>query len=95
MSEKSKTADLIKEKASSILFDLITDIRFLESFRPDMIGLGPFLPHHDTPFRDCPAGSADLTLRIYSILRLMIPCLYRVCDKALPMRITCGQFSCS
>ena len=53
--------------------DLIADIRFLESFRPDMIGLGPFLPHHDTPFRDCPAGSADLTLRIYSILRLMLP----------------------
>ena len=53
--------------------NLIADIRFLESFRPDMIGLGPFIPHRDTPFRDCPAGSADLTLRIYSILRLMLP----------------------
>ena len=53
--------------------DLIADIRLIESFRPQMIGLGPFIPQHDTPFHDFPAGSTDLTLRLYSILRLMLP----------------------
>ena len=53
--------------------DLIADIRFLESFRPEMIGIGPFIPQHDTPLGAYPAGRADLTLRILSILRLMHP----------------------
>ena len=53
--------------------DLIADIRLIESFKPQMIGLGPFIPHRDTPFHDFPAGSAELTLRLYSILRLMLP----------------------
>lgn len=53
--------------------DLIADIRLIESFHPGMIGLGPFIPHRDTPFRDHPAGSTDLTLRLISILRLMLP----------------------
>ena len=53
--------------------DLIADIRLMEEFRPEMIGLGPFIPQHDTPFRDFPAGSASTTLRLYAILRLMLP----------------------
>jgi biotin synthase len=53
--------------------DLIADIRYLERFSPDMIGLGPFIPHRDTPFGHFPAGSAETTLRLYSILRLMHP----------------------
>lgn len=53
--------------------DLLRDLRFLESFRPEMIGIGPFIPQQDTPFKDFPPGSTDLTLRIYSILRLMLP----------------------
>lgn len=53
--------------------DLIADIRLIESFRPQMIGLGPFIPQHDTPFGNNPAGSASLTLRLYAILRLMLP----------------------
>ena len=53
--------------------DLIADIRLIEAFRPEMIGLGPFIPQHDTPFRDFPAGSAAQTLRLYAILRLMLP----------------------
>ena len=52
---------------------LVADIRFLEAFRPDMIGTGPFIPHPDTPLGTYPAGSAERTLRIYSILRLMHP----------------------
>ena len=38
-----------------------------------MIGTGPFLPHHDTPFRNEPAGSADVTLMLMSLCRIMLP----------------------
>ena len=52
---------------------LVEDILFIEHFQPHMIGLGPFVPHHDTPLTHHPAGSADLTTRIYAIFRLMFP----------------------
>ena len=38
-----------------------------------MIGLGPFIPHKDTPFRDEPAGSVDLTLLVIALCRIMLP----------------------
>lgn len=53
--------------------NLLSDIRLIERFRPEMIGIGPFIPHPDTPLGGHPAGSALLTLRICSILRLMLP----------------------
>lgn len=52
---------------------LIADLRFIEEFQPEMVGVGPFMPHHDTPFANANAGSADLTLRLLSIVRLMLP----------------------
>lgn len=52
---------------------LIEDLRFLQALRPHMIGIGPFLPHKDTPFKDEPRGSYELTLQLLSILRLMFP----------------------
>jgi biotin synthase len=52
---------------------IIEDIEFIEQFRPHMIGLGPFIPQHDTPMGIYPAGSADITKRLYSIFRLMFP----------------------
>ena len=52
---------------------LLADLRLMERFRPEMIGIGPFIPQHDTPLGDQPAGSASLTLRLISILRLMHP----------------------
>lgn len=52
---------------------LIEDILFIEDFRPQMIGIGPFLPHHDTPFANQPAGSLKQTLLLLSIFRLMHP----------------------
>ena len=52
---------------------LIADLRLIEAFQPEMIGIGPFIPHADTPLGSFPAGSTDLTLRICSILRLMLP----------------------
>ena len=38
-----------------------------------MIGIGPFIPHHDTPFGTEPAGSAEMTLKLLSLFRLMHP----------------------
>ena len=52
---------------------LADDMVFLGSFKPHMIGIGPFLPHKDTPFRDKPKGSYELTLFILSLCRIMLP----------------------
>lgn len=52
---------------------LIQDIRFIEELRPQMIGIGPFLPHRETPFRDEAPGSLDLTIKLLAIFRLMHP----------------------
>ena len=53
--------------------NLIADLRFLQELQPDMIGIGPYITHRDTPFRDEKSGSVELTLRMLSILRLMFP----------------------
>lgn len=53
--------------------NLIEDLLFIKEFQPEMIGIGPFIPHHDTPFAGHPSGSIDLTLFLISILRLMLP----------------------
>jgi biotin synthase len=52
---------------------LVEDIQYIEQLHPQMIGLGPFIPHHDTPFAKEPAGSVDMTLRLLSIFRLIDP----------------------
>lgn len=52
---------------------IVEDLLFMERFRPEMIGIGPFIPHHDTPFASYPAGSVEMTLRLLSIFRLMHP----------------------
>lgn len=52
---------------------LIQDLRFMEELQPDMIGIGPFLPHKDTPYHDKPHGELRLVLRMLGILRLMFP----------------------
>ena len=53
--------------------DLVEDLMFMKDFKPAMIGIGPFIPHHDTPFRDHPAGRAEDTLFLLSVIRLMHP----------------------
>lgn len=55
------------------LDNIITDLRFLQELEPDMIGIGPFLRHGDTPFRDFENGSLSLTVRLLGVLRLMFP----------------------
>ena len=53
--------------------NIVEDIEFLVDFKPHMIGIGPFIPQHDTPLGRFPAGSVDLTARLYAILRLALP----------------------
>ncbi len=52
---------------------IIEDIRFMQELQPDMIGIGPFLSHKDTPFRDEPNGGLALVLRLLGVLRLTFP----------------------
>lgn len=52
---------------------LAEDLAFIASFRPQMIGIGPFVPHHATPFAAEPAGSVSVTLRLLAIVRLLLP----------------------
>ncbi|MCL2326665.1 MAG: [FeFe] hydrogenase H-cluster radical SAM maturase HydE [Proteobacteria bacterium] len=54
--------------------DIVSDLRFLQTLKPDMIGVGPYIPHAGTPFSGHRAGALDLTLRVLAILRLMFPC---------------------
>lgn len=52
---------------------LAKDLKFIEEFRPDMCGIGPFIPHHDTIFAEEKAGTVELTLFLLSVIRLIIP----------------------
>ncbi len=53
--------------------NIIEDLRFLQELSPDMIGIGPYITHHNTPFKDQKNGDVKLTLKLLSILRLMFP----------------------
>lgn len=53
--------------------NLADDLMFLQKLRPQMIGIGPFIPHHYTPFKDEHAGSVKLTLVLLAVLRLLFP----------------------
>ena len=52
---------------------LAEDLKFIETFQPDMCGIGPFIPHKSTPFRDEPAGTVELTCYLLSVIRLIHP----------------------
>ena len=52
---------------------LADDLVFIQDFKPDMCGIGPFIPHHDTPFAHEPAGTLELTLYLLSVIRLIHP----------------------
>ena len=52
---------------------LAMDLKFVEEFKPDMCGIGPFVPHHETPFKDFAGGTVELTCYLLSILRLIYP----------------------
>ncbi len=53
--------------------DIARDLKFIEEFRPEMCGIGPFIPHKDTPFHDYPSGTLELTCYLLSVIRLIYP----------------------
>lgn len=52
---------------------LADDLLFIKELNPEMVGIGPFIAHKDTPFKDKENGSFELTLFLLGIIRLMIP----------------------
>lgn len=52
---------------------LAEDLWFIQSFQPQMVGIGPFIPAQDTPFAHQKAGTLELTLYLLSIIRLLLP----------------------
>lgn len=71
--------------------NLADDLMFLQKLRPQMIGIGPFIPHHDTPFKDEPAGSVELTLVLLAVLRLLFPRVLLPATTALGTLATGGR----
>lgn len=53
--------------------DLVNDLRFVKEFEPAMCGIGPFIPHKDTPLKDFEHGSLETTVICLSIVRLLLP----------------------
>lgn len=63
--------------------NLVDDLLFIQKLDPQMVGIGPFVPHHDTKFKDYPSGIVELTTYLTSILRLMNPHLLLPATTAL------------
>lgn len=63
--------------------NLVDDLLFIRKLDPQMVGIGPFVPHHDTKFKDYPSGTVELTTYLTSILRLMNPHLLLPATTAL------------
>lgn len=52
---------------------LAEDLVFLKELQPQMVGIGPFIPHHETKFANEAAGSVELTLFLLSVIRILLP----------------------
>lgn len=52
---------------------LAEDLVFLKELQPQMVGIGPFIPHHETKFANETAGSVELTLFLLSVIRILLP----------------------
>lgn len=50
---------------------LAQDMEFIHSLKPQMVGIGPFIPQKDTPFGGEKAGGYELTLFLLSLIRIM------------------------
>ena len=62
---------------------LAKDLKFIEEFSPHMCGIGPFISHKDTPFKDEKSGSAELTIFLLSLIRLIKPTILLPATTAL------------
>lgn len=52
---------------------LAEDMLFIQEFQPHMVGIGPFVPHHETPFGREPGGTVEDTLYLLSLIRILEP----------------------
>ena len=66
------------------LKNIVSDLLFIKKFRPDMIGIGPFISHKDTRFFNFKSGNLNLSLILIAILRLMLP------DRLIPATTALG-----
>jgi len=66
---------------------LADDILLMDKLSLDMIGIGPFLPHHDTPLCDSNSGTLDLTLKVLALIRIIMP------DTHLPATTAVGSIN--
>ena len=62
---------------------IIEDLLYMKDFGPHMIGIGPFIPHKDTPFADRRAGTMTDTLVLLAVIRLMNPAVLLPATTAL------------
>lgn len=72
---------------------LYADLELIRQLRPHMVGIGPFLPQRDTPFADRPAGTAERTLRLLAILRLLHPSVLLPATTALATASPAGRLA--
>ena len=52
---------------------LVQDLEFIESFKPHMVGIGPFLSHDETPFAGTDSGTINQTTVMVALVRLILP----------------------
>ena len=52
---------------------LADDILFFKELDADMVGIGPFIPHCQTPLKNEQAGDLDLAVKVMAITRVMLP----------------------
>jgi len=52
---------------------LAEDLLYIRELEPEMVGIGPYIPHHDTPFAREPGGTIEMTLFMLGVVRLMLP----------------------
>lgn len=53
--------------------NLADDLMFIKELNPQMVGIGPFIHHKDTEFKNASDGTLEQTLIMLSIIRIMIP----------------------
>lgn len=67
--------------------NLVEDLVFLKKLKPAMVGIGPFIPHKDTPLKDEKAGTLEKTIILLGIIRLLLP------DVLLPATTALGTIN--
>ena len=71
--------------------DLAEDLLLLMKMQPHMVGIGPFIPHEDTPFRAFPKGNMEKTIRTIALTRLLVPKSLIPATTALGTADECGR----